>query len=294
MAAITCSLLATFLAIAQVSATGPAGERTPPVAKVPAVPSPSAPATTAQISHGSPGIQSELQTRPNDHPLMPILRWASQRLPEIEKLKDYSATLVKRERINGKLGVTQYMAVKIRQKPLSFYALFLSPPRLKGQEIVYVEGQNNGDFLVHRPPWGTMLFAPASEQAMRDEHYSVTEVGMANLVRRLVEVGREDLKYGECEVKYFNGAKINDRSCTVVQVAHPVPRREFRFHIARVFIDDELRLPVRYEAHDWPDRPDGQSELIEEYTYINLKLNNGFVDNDFSIKNSQYHFPARR
>lgn len=75
---------------------------------------------------------------------------------------------------------------------------------------------------------------------------------------------------------------------------HPVPRREFRFHIARVFIDDELRLPVRYEAHDWPDRQDGQSELLEEYTYINLKLNNGFVDNDFSIKNSQYHFPARR
>ena len=225
---------------------------------------------------------------------MPILRWASQRLPEVEKLKDYSATLVKRERVKGKLGATQYLAVKIRQKPLSFYALFLSPPRLKGQEIIYVDGQNDGKFWVHRPPWGTMLFAPDSEQAMRDEHYPVTEVGIANLVRRFVEVGREDLRYGECEVKYFNGAKINDRSCTVVQVVHPVPRREFRFHLARVFIDDELRLPVRYEAHNWPDKQDGQSELIEEYTYIDLKLNNGFVDNDFSINNPQYHFPARR
>ena len=225
---------------------------------------------------------------------MPVIRWASQRLPEIETLKDYSATLVKRERAKGKLGAAQYLAVKIRQKPLSFYALFLSPPRLKGQEIVYVEGQNDGRFWVHRPPWGTMLFAPDSGRAMRDERYPVTEVGIANLVRRLVEVGREDIKYGECEVKYFNGAKINGRSCTIVRVVHPVRRREFRFHLARVFIDDELRLPVRYEAYDWPDKQDGQSELIEEYTYINLKLNNGFGDDDFSINNSKYHFPARR
>jgi hypothetical protein len=130
--------------------------------------------------------------------------------------------------------------------------------------------------------------------AMRGQRYPLTQIGILNLTRRLIEVASEDVKYGECEVKYFNGAKINDRSCTVVQVVHPVRRREFRFHQARVFIDDELRLPVRYEAHDWPDEQNGQSELIEEYTYINLKLNNGFVDNDFSIKNSQYHFPARR
>ena len=294
MAAIASSLLAASLAIAQVSATGPAGARIPPVAEVSTVPNPSAPAPAARVPQESPRIQSELQPRPKDHPLMPILRWASQRLPEIEKLKDYSATLVKRERVQGKLGTTQYLAVKIRQKPLSFYAFFLSPPRLKGQEIIYVEGQNDGKFWVHRPAGGTMRFAPDSEQAMRDEHYPVTEVGISNLVRRLVEVGREDLKYGECEVKYFSGAKINDRSCTVVQVVHPVPRREFRFHLARVFIDDELRLPVRYEAYNWPDEKAGQPELIEEYTYIDLKLNNGFVDDDFSINNSQYHFPARR
>ena len=245
MVAIISSLLAAFLTIAQVSASSPAGERIPPVAKVPTVPNPSAPAPAAKIPQDSPRIQSELQTRSNDHPLMPILRWASQRLPEVENLKDYSATLVKRERVKGKLAATQYLAVKIRQNPLSFYALFLSPLRLKGEEIIYVDGRNDGKFWVHRPPWGTMLFAPDSEQAMRDEHYPVTKVGIANLLRRLVEVGREDLKHGECEVKYFNGAKINNRSCTVVQIVHPVPRREFRFHMARVFIDDELRLPVR-------------------------------------------------
>ncbi len=37
-------------------------------------------------------------------------------------------------------------------------------------------------------------------------------------------------------------AKVNGRVCSCVQVVHPVPRRNFRFHLARVFIDDELLI----------------------------------------------------
>ncbi len=29
---------------------------------------------------------------------------------------------------------------------------------------------------------------------------------------------------------------------------------------------------------------------MEEYTYLNLKLNNGFTDADFDIKNPNYKF----
>ena len=31
-------------------------------------------------------------------------------------------------------------------------------------------------------------------------------------------------------------------------------------------------------------------ELIEEYTYLNLKINNGFTDADFDTKNPNYSF----
>ena len=114
---------------------------------------------------------------------------------------------------------------------------------------------------------------------------------MLNMLRRLVEVGQEDTKYGECEVKFFEGAKINDRSCTCIQVVHPVPRRNFLFHVARIFVDDELNLPVRYEAYDWPKNPDDGPQLSEEYTYLNIKVNNGFTDLDFDVANSNYQFP---
>jgi hypothetical protein len=126
--------------------------------------------------------------------------------------------------------------------------------------------------------------------ATSNRHYPLTEIGLVNLVRRLVEVGRRDVNYGECEVKYFPRAKVDNRPCTVIQVVHPVPRDVFRFHMARIFVDDELKMPTRYESYDWPREVGGQPRLIEEYTYLDLKLNNGFTDEDFSTANPEYHF----
>jgi hypothetical protein len=227
-----------------------------------------------------------------EHPLQPVLRWAEKGLPAIEKLKDYSATLVRRERIRGKLSKYEYVFVKIRHQPFSVYVRFLSPASVKGQEVVYVAGQNQGNLWAHaaHTPMKVSL-NPQGMVAMTGRHYPLTEIGLVNLVRRLAEVGREDIRYGECEVKYSTGAKVNQRVCTVIQVLHPVPRDAFRFHLARIFVDDELKMPIRYESYDWPTEPGGEPRLIEEYSYLDLKLNNGFTDLDFSTQNPDYRFP---
>jgi hypothetical protein len=229
---------------------------------------------------------------PGEHPLMPAIRWALEGLPTIEGLQDYTAVLAKREQIDGELGDYEYLSVKIRHRPFSVYIRFLDPPALKGQEAVYVQGRNDGAIWAHRGPvLGTLRLDPRGALAMRGHRYPITEIGMANLIRRLVEVARHDVQYGECEVKFLAGAKINDRPCTLLQVVHPVPRREFRFYLARIFVDEELKLPVRYESYDWPLQPGGQPRLIEEYTYLNLKVNTGLTDWDFDIANPQYRFP---
>jgi hypothetical protein len=247
--------------------------------------SPGLPEIPAALSHRPTAAQ------PNEHPLMPVLRWAEKGLPAIEKLKDYSATLVRRERIRGKLSNYEYTAIKVRHQPFSVYVCFQGPASVKGQEVIYVEGQNQGNLLAHRARLpATVSLNPEGLMAMNDRHYPLTQIGLVNLVRRLVEVGQQDLHYGECEVKYFTGAKVNDRVCTVIQVLHPTPRDQFHFHLARVFVDDELLVPIRYESYDWPREPGGQPELIEEYSYLDLKLNNGFTDDDFSTRNPEYHF----
>jgi hypothetical protein len=75
-----------------------------------------------------------------------------------------------------------------------------------------------------------------------------------------------------------------------LQVKHPVPRDYYDFYIAQIFIDDELNVPIRYAAYSWPTRTNGNPELIEAYTYLNLKLNVGWQDHDFDHTNEDYNF----
>ncbi|MGO9113647.1 MAG: DUF1571 domain-containing protein, partial [Thermoguttaceae bacterium] len=177
---------------------------------------------------------------PNEHPLMPALRWAREGLVGIEKIQDYTATLIKKERIGNTMGEDQYIALKVRHKPFSVYLNFLAPSAVKGQECMYVEGTNNGKMWAHgtgmqEKMFGTVSLSPDGTVAMRGQRYPLTQIGILNLTRRLIEVASEDVKYGECEVKYFKGAKINDRVCTCTQVVHPLPRKNFLFNVARIF-----------------------------------------------------------
>jgi len=86
-----------------------------------------------------------------EHPLTPVLRWAQQGLPAIESLKDYSAVLVRRERVRGQLSGYEYMFVKIRHAPFSVYGRFQSPASVKGQEVIYIAARIRATCWPMRP-----------------------------------------------------------------------------------------------------------------------------------------------
>ncbi len=239
------------------------------------------------------------------HPLQPALDMAYKALATIEgerrpdgtvpwNIKDYSCTLMKRERIDGTLQPAEIMFVKIRHQPFSVYTYFKVPEGVKGQEALYVAGKNDGCLLGHgvgiKKVVGTIALKPDSMLAMRGNRYPITEIGILNLTKRLIEVAELDKKFGECDVKFYNGAKIDGRPCTCIKVVHPVPRKNFRFNVAQVFVDNEYNFPVRYEAYDWPAKEGGQPVLLEEYTYTYMKINNGFTDADFDDHNKDYAF----
>ena len=241
---------------------------------------------------------------PREHPLTPVLRFAHDRYQRVgTEIQDYSGTLIKRERIDGKLLEQEHLFVKLRHArvvdgrvtvPFGVYLRFLGPAKIKGREIVYVEGQNNGKLIARRGgtrlAYFTKALDPQSELAMRGNRYPVTEIGIKNLIGRLYEVGREDVRYGECDVRYLEDVAVNGRNCTVIQVTHPNRRSNFRYHVARIFVDNKLRVPIRYAAYDWPTDDDNRPVLLEEYTYIDLKLNIGLTDWDFDTRNEAYGF----
>lgn len=299
-----CAVLASILLTSLALAATPSQDAMPSqvaASQSPALADPRPPiqiAERSEAAQAAPAAPLLSPAQANEHPLMPALRWAYSGIGNIEKLQDYSATLAKRERIGGKLMEYEYMALKLRQKPFSVYMYFLGPTAVKGREVIYIQGQNEGNMWAHgtgieNTMFGTLKLKPDGPIAMRNERYPLTELGILNLTSRLVDVAKEDIKYGECEVKFYKGAKINNRICTCIEVVHPEPRRNFLFHLARIFVDDELNLPIRYESYDWPKERGakvGPEQLGEEYTYLNLKLNVGFTDADFDTKNPNYKF----
>lgn len=230
------------------------------------------------------------------HPLDPAMKIAQEALQRFRtNVRDYSCTLVKQERINGVVNEPEYIYTEVRNRkiqngqvvvPLSVYMYFLKPSKIRGREVIWVEGQNNNKMVAHEANFlktiGAVWLNPDGPIAMRGQLYPITEVGIDNLIVRLLEKGERDRQRGEVEVQFIPNAKINGRVCTVLQVVHPQPRPYFDFHVARIFIDDELQVPIRYAAYSWPTKPGGKPELIESYTYLNLKLNVGLTDEDFN------------
>jgi hypothetical protein len=238
------------------------------------------------------------------HPLDPALAKARDGLKTSqESIDDYTCVLVKRERINGTLNPHEFMVAKIRNRkvadgqvvvPFSVYLQFVKPAEVKGREVLYIEGQNNGKMYAHDTGLKGILsvwIRPDGPIAMNNNRYPLTEIGIENLIVRLIEKGERDRRNAEpCEVTFRENATINGRKCTLLQVTHPQRKPHLDFCTAQVFIDDELGIPIRYAAYDFPARTGDPPMLIEEYTYLNLKVNVGLTNFDFDAKNPNYKF----
>ena len=239
------------------------------------------------------------------HPLDPALQLAQEGLQRIRReIRDYTCVLVKRERIRDQLSDHQYIFTKIRQRhveqgqvvvPFSVYMYFLKPAEIKGREVIYVEGRNNGKICAHEGGrrgslLPTVWLNPDSPLALQDSRYPITDVGIENLVLKLIERGQRERQFSDVEVNFKKNARVNDRVCTVLEIRHPQRRPEYEFYLAQIFIDDQLGVPIRYAAYGWPEGAQGESPVLEEYTYMQLKLNVGLTDDDFDVNNKNYNF----
>jgi hypothetical protein len=261
------------------------------------------PQATAQGQQTIPVSSILPQKRPAPHPLDPAIEMAQNSLRYIqENLQDYTALFVKRCRVNGQLPAMQYANIKIRNRktqegrittPMAVYLDFLKPSSVKGREVIWVEGQNDGNLVVHDSGYRGMVnlyLDPNGYIAMRNQRYPITEIGIENLVVKLIESALRDRQHNECEVNFFKNAKIGETVCTMLEVIHPIQRAHFDFYRARVYFAEDLRMPIRYESYSWPVTPDGKPVLEEEYNYLNVKTNVGLTDYDFDTSNPDYRF----
>ncbi len=240
------------------------------------------------------------------HPLDPALVVARRGLKHLRSnIKDFTTTLHKQERIGGKLLPKEIIESKLRhnsfaegeeQSPASVYVKFLEPKEMRGREVIWQKGRNKDRLTVHEYTFignKQLDLHPTGFFAMRGNRYPITEVGLEVLLLRMIEKGERDRKHDECEVKIDRSTKLNGRDCTLIEIVHPVERKHFEFHIAKIYIDDELNVPISYAAWTWPKEPGGEPVLEEQYVMADLKINVGLTDKDFDVANEAYDFPNK-
>jgi len=224
------------------------------------------------------------------------LKVVHKSLDVLGKIQDYSCTFIKRERVDGQLTDYSYIDMKLRHEPFSVYMYFQQPTSIRGQEALYVQGKNNNKLIGHTVGIqgalvGTLHLDPAGALAMRGNRYAITMCGMKKLLEKLVELSKTKVQARDCEVRFFTGASVDNRPCTVLKLTSPGRIEGFPLAHAMLYMDDEWHVPVRFECYEYPTRPrNAEPILVEEYTYTNVRFNQNFTDADFSDSNPKYKF----
>ena len=207
-------------------------------------------------------------------------------------VQDYTCVFFKRERLDGKLSPFHSMALKARTRPHSLYFKFVRPTA--GREAIYVAGAHGGKVVVHdvgigKLLAGTLKLDPRGSMAMEDNRHPITEAGMGHLIETVVTAWDNELSPAESHVVVHPHAKVGLRPCVMIESSHPTKRSRFLYSMVKVYIDKEHNLPIRFEAYDWP-KNGKPPELVEEYTYSDLKINVGLSARDFDPNNPSYSF----
>jgi len=126
---------------------------------------------------------------------------------------------------------------------------------------------------------------------MQGNRYPIYQLGLRNLLLKMKEFGENDRKYDECTVEVQHNLMVDDRKCIRLVITHPKKRDHFEYHIAKIYIDPELEIPIGYEGFLWPEKEGDEPPLLERYIYQDLKVNCGLEDVDFDTSNPDYDYP---
>jgi hypothetical protein len=206
-----------------------------------------------------------------------------------DTVRGYDCTLVKQERIGGQLQPEQFITLRVRQQPFSVYLKWQGPKPFEGQEAAFVAGKNNNKMRAKGAGLagavGFLSLDPTDARAMRQTRHAITETGIGHLIETVArgyEVERR-LPPSQVQTRFADYA-FQQRPCTRMEAVHLVNNGQFYCHRCVVYFDKGMKLPVRFEAYDWPAAGGNpQGELLECYSYIDLKFNVGLTDAAFGF-----------
>jgi len=211
-------------------------------------------------------------------------------LEAIEKIPAYTAILEQRVQKRGRVLDTDFIDLKLRRSPFSVYLKWHDD----AQEVVYVEGLNDGRLLAHptkgfaslRPIW---RLRPNSSQAMKESRYPLTEVGIEKLTRMALEFYRTETTTQTDIVCVETPVLAEGRPAIAFQVFFSNEQISPQYATSCLTFDNESGLLVSLETHGW-DVDGKPGLLLELYRYHRITPNPELADEDFSEMNPAYGF----
>jgi len=217
------------------------------------------------------------------------------------KIPDYTANMLKQERIGGAMGACQVIDVKIRHEPFSVYMKWTEGDR--GRQLIYVDGQNDGNMLVQPGGikgrlTGVLSLEPTGSLAMSDSRYSITKAGLLELARTVLSYQKSDLQRRQgftCQL--FDHQDFEGRECYLYLIEYASPDFNETYRKSMVYVDKELSLPICVKNYTWgrdidPAKMDEET-LIEFYAYTDLKFSQQLTAADFDKSNSSYRMRVK-
>jgi hypothetical protein len=147
-----------------------------------------------------------------------------------KEVHGYRALLVKQERLNGKVGPIETIAVTFREEPFSVLLAWKTPPAGMADRALYVAGQNSGKALArgklmhivhHRDPY--------SPDAMAAGRYAMPDFGIAKGTERTLAAWQAAQDRGSLKVEYLGirtVREVGDVPCHVLRRTCNPPEEE--------------------------------------------------------------------
>lgn len=199
---------------------------------------------------------------------------------------NYTATLVKQERVDGKLLPRETGLFKFR-KPFAVYIKWHEGPN-RGTQALYVRGQNNGRLLARKGGLlglKTFRLDPNGRLAMSDSRHPITEAGIGNTLNLLETNRKRAVAQGCARVRRLpDDPRAKPPGVRFELIVDADEKAGYYCRRAIITFDRKTGLISAVQVFDW------KNQLIEDYRYFDLKINPGLTNRDFDPNNPEYNF----
>lgn len=207
------------------------------------------------------------------------------------RVHGYTARFVRQEVVDGALRPREEALLKFRRPGLIYLRWVAGPP--VGRQILFVPGKNHDRMLVREPGFftslATIVLAPDSPRVLRESRHPVTDIGIGQLIRLVLDSARRAGAAGELTVRGGSAAPGADGLERRLEVILPSEREKgYYCHRLVLSVSTESGLPVRAVIYDWDDR------TVADYAYREVRLNPALTRADFDPANPEYGFPHWR